>query len=86
VERVTLTDKQPYKSVRYGWRWWGNGNYDPPGRENLPRQIFDKLIGDQNRIYYAKHYPTEQAAVADLSRVLVNWARSLVDPPLPPLE
>ncbi len=83
IREVRLSDKEPSASGSR-WRWVcvnpgmrTRPRTMPLGSNELPRMWFDKLKGDKPGNW---HYDTPTAAHADLSRVVLAWARSKTAP------
>ncbi len=77
VTRVVVTDREPMELTegRAGWwRWHGDFNDD---EATLPPGVFGRLEGGEGFVSSKDvvSYPTREAAVEALSRVLVDLAR-----------
>ena len=87
LRRVTLTDKRPLGPAPFTWTWETSGGVAPDsGAHVLPSEWWIQLryIGHRNIVgsmgtmmvrHLPPQYPSEQAALDDLSQACIAWAR-----------
>lgn len=84
IERVTLTDKDPFSDDQPGWAWtkpWGpNPEFELQTHWVVPGYLFDLLPKTWDcRIWYS----ARQTALDDLSSACVRFGRAAANLPEP---
>ena len=78
LERVTLTDREPWVYQQEFWRWAvvNNDECAPIAGCELSRRIFMFLDGGSKAVRFRRDYSTRQEALDDLSQACIKLARS----------
>jgi uncharacterized protein (TIGR02996 family) len=82
VERVEVTDREPWQERPDVFGWWRQGG-EPGGGEDdesdLPPAVFEEVAA-RDPDYHPSHqvvwFPTRAAALAALSAALIAWAKA----------